>query len=443
LEQSRAQLEVDWQRRCEDTEREVYMKQEQLLAGLTKQRDQSVALAQERERELAQRDDLIRVLTQTRDQALATLQRHGLAIPTRLPNKEEQEKSYAYDAGDLQDLPPEEKVKSLAEQNDNLRAVIRQMRHDMENLSNELAARSPSVMVQGRDGEEGTSVPLTTEYVESLEKEITELKSKNRTLRQQIDDMSQSAKPPRRSHRETAPSHGGIQPQDPFIQAHIKELNGTIGALRQEKLELSAQVKKLQATVDHLQGSLNQAHEEVRQKQLSVDQVQYELTTQNRRAADELTALKQRVTELQLQLAQTRKEADEYFKSGLERNAEATSLENQLSTLKVELASQGRGAVSFNPEAAVIRQLQDEIYRLRKQLTSGIQGSDKDFLDSMSLAQPPTSDLARLHGKLQVAARRINRLSQEKEQLIQMGNRLRAELAKYTGKIMALTGKSL
>ena len=40
LERSRAQLEVDWQRRCEDTEREVYMNQEQLVAGLTKQRDQ-------------------------------------------------------------------------------------------------------------------------------------------------------------------------------------------------------------------------------------------------------------------------------------------------------------------------------------------------------------------------------------------------------------------
>ena len=111
-----------------------------------------MALAQERERELAQRDDLIRVLTQTRDQALATLQRHGLPVPTQLPNK----------AGDLQDLPPEEKIKSLTAQNDNLRAVIRQMRQDMENLSNELAARPPSVVVQGRDGEEGTSVPLTT-----------------------------------------------------------------------------------------------------------------------------------------------------------------------------------------------------------------------------------------------------------------------------------------
>lgn len=120
-----------------------------------------MALAQERERELVQRDDLIRVLTQTRDQALATLQRHGLAIPTQLPNKEMQEKSYPYDGSDLQDLPPEEKIKSLEAQNDNLRAVIRQMRHDMENLSSELAARPPSVMVQGRDGEEGTSVPLT------------------------------------------------------------------------------------------------------------------------------------------------------------------------------------------------------------------------------------------------------------------------------------------
>ena len=42
LERSRAQLEVDWQRQCEDTEREVYMKQEQLVAGLTKQRDQVI-----------------------------------------------------------------------------------------------------------------------------------------------------------------------------------------------------------------------------------------------------------------------------------------------------------------------------------------------------------------------------------------------------------------
>jgi len=60
------------------------------------------------------------------------------------------------------------------------------------------------------------------------------------------------------------PLHGrsalqGVHPQDQFVQAHIKEMNETIGVLRQEKSELSAKVKKHQATVDHLQGSLNKA----------------------------------------------------------------------------------------------------------------------------------------------------------------------------------------
>ena len=120
-----------------------------------------MALAQERERELSQRDDLIRVLTQTRDQALATLQHHGLAIPTQIPNKEELETLRMCDADSLQDVPPEERIKALEAQNDNLRGVIRQMQHDMEDLSNQLATRPPSVMMQCRDGEEGASVPLT------------------------------------------------------------------------------------------------------------------------------------------------------------------------------------------------------------------------------------------------------------------------------------------
>ncbi|XP_073246831.1 coiled-coil domain-containing protein 57-like [Porites lutea] len=425
LERSRAQLEVDWQRRCEDTERKVYSKQEQLITGLTKQRDQSVALAQERERELAQRDSLIRVLTETRDQALATLQRHGLAIPTQLPSKDKQTAINAHGTADRQDLPAEEKIKALEVQNADLRAVIRQMRHDMEDLNNQLAGRPPSVLVRGRDDGEGPSVPLTKEYVESLEKEITELKSKNRTLRQRMEEVaSKASKPPPYGR----PGLPGTQTQDPFIQAHIKELNGAVGALRQEKLELSAQVKKHQATVDHLQGSLNQVHEEVRQKQLAVDQLQYELTTQNRRATDELSALKQRITELELQLIQTRREADEYFKSGLERNAEATSLGNQLSTLKVELASQGGGGKLFNPQASVVKQLQEEILRLRRQLLSGVQTSDEASFDPY-----PASNVSRLHSKLQEAARRISQLSQEKEQLIQMGNRLRAELTNFTG----------
>ena len=61
--------------------------------------------------------------------------------------------------------------------------------------------------------------------MESLEKEITELKSKNRTLKQQVEEKPPSAQP--RSRVQIAVS--GVQPQDSFIQAHIRELNGTIG----------------------------------------------------------------------------------------------------------------------------------------------------------------------------------------------------------------------
>ena len=64
------------------------------------------------------------------------------------------------------------------------------------------------------------------EYVESLEKEITELKSKNRTLRQRMEEVASKASKPPPYGRSELP---GTQAQDPFIQAHIKELNGAVG----------------------------------------------------------------------------------------------------------------------------------------------------------------------------------------------------------------------
>ena len=65
----------------------------------------------------------------------------------------------------------------------------------------------------------------------------------------------------------------------------------------------------------------------------------------------------------------------------------------------------------------------------------GVQSSDQASFDPTPFMQPQASSVSRLHSKLQEAARRISQLSQEKEQLIQMGNRLRAELTKFTGKV--------
>ena len=92
-----------------------------------------------------------------------TLQRHGLSVPTEIPCKENRVtlSSEHRSVDDIQDLPPQGKNNILQQQNANLREVIRQMRQDMEDLSNELASRPASVMVQQRDDQEETSVPLT------------------------------------------------------------------------------------------------------------------------------------------------------------------------------------------------------------------------------------------------------------------------------------------
>ncbi|EDO29072.1 predicted protein [Nematostella vectensis] len=186
LERSKAQLEFDWQRRCDDAERNAYTRQEELIKNLTRTKNEAVAISKERERELQQREDLIRILTETRDQAHATLQRHGLSIPSHLPSKER--------PGGTAESDPN--VTSLQEQNRNLRDVIRQMRREMEGLNEQLATRPPSVMEPARPEGNDESVPLTPEYVKSLESEIRELKSKNRALSQRLEELPLTYKPP-------------------------------------------------------------------------------------------------------------------------------------------------------------------------------------------------------------------------------------------------------
>ena len=59
---------------------------------------------------------------------------------------------------------------------------------------------------------------------------------------------------------------------------------------------------------------------------MAIDQLQYELGAANRRSQTEVAGLRQKVSDLELQLIEARKEADEYHKSNLERNMEGTQL---------------------------------------------------------------------------------------------------------------------
>lgn len=68
------------------------------------------------------------------------------------------------------------------------------------------------------------------------------------------------------------------------------------------------------------------------EKQLQVDQLHYELNACKRRSETEVLSLRQRISDLELQVTEARKEADEYYRANTESNMEVTALANQVTT---------------------------------------------------------------------------------------------------------------
>ncbi|KAJ1128676.1 hypothetical protein NDU88_007051 [Pleurodeles waltl] len=412
LERAKVQVELDWQKRCENAERIQYQKSEEVIQGLTAARDKVAAELQEKNRVLQEVEAVLSAVTVERDRAVRALQTHGV-----LPERENQA-----DPGDGKHLSgtdfPSVEIRKLQEQNSGLRAVIAGMRKEMEALSEPSVPVVLSVAKQDEPKPavfEQESVRDSTDpgYVKSLEDEVRSLKQKCRNAEEQIEELSRC---PRRSPPVTpVPQVSG---ENAYIQSHVRALNETIGALRADKVASAAATKKLEARAAHLESVVTQLTHKLRQKQVDVDQLRYELTHHTQESAFELSTAQQRVAELKLQLTEARKEAEEYFKGNLQQNLEAVALGNEVSALKLDLAC-NRAPVVVK-QSSVIKQLQEEILRLREKLYC--QGSEDGSQQHLNL------NVQILHTKLREAARRIARLSQEKEQLIDLGNRLRAEL---------------
>ena len=66
---------------------------------------------------------------------------------------------------------------------------------------------------------------------------------------------------------------------------------------------------------------------------MEIDQLNYELSAVKRRTDTEVSSLRQRIVDLELQVTDARKEADEYYRASVEHNTEATALANQVAPL--------------------------------------------------------------------------------------------------------------
>lgn len=390
LEQKRVQLELDWERRCEDVRSEHYLKSEEIIQNLTQARDQVTAELREKERELQETMTVLQSVTVERDQALCGNKPALTGFQTSV-----------IDGSSF----PSEEIRRLQQQNNTLKAVVAEMRKEMEILSKQrLAAPRPATNLE-------PSTAGSTDYTKALEKKILELKAKCRNLEERLEESSKTVN----TSINPTPAFP-VSPDNAYLQNHIRSLNETIGGLRVEKVANAAALKKQEVRLAHLESTVEQLTQQCHSKHMENESLCLELANHKRAATAEEAKLKQRVAAAELELNEVRREAEEYQKGSLLHNLETVALGNQVSALKVDLASR-REPIVLN-QSEMVKQLQEENLSLRKQLL---------LLHSSSRGSS-IGDVPLLQSKLKQAARMISGLSQDKQHLIEMGNRLRAQL---------------
>ncbi|KAM5272703.1 coiled-coil domain-containing protein 57 [Ctenodactylus gundi] len=187
LERERVQLGLDWQRRCDDIEREQIQRSEALIQGLTEARDQVAAKLQEAERALREQEVVLKAVALERDQAVEGLHAQGL-----LPGQEPQQRE-----GEMRHFPSEE-IQQLQEQNASLRSAVALMRREMEVLSHQMPP--PAQLGKEATDAQLPSAPPRADaapgYVLALEAEVQDLKHKLMGLEEQLATMPDPKRTP-------------------------------------------------------------------------------------------------------------------------------------------------------------------------------------------------------------------------------------------------------
>nr|KAF6415223.1 coiled-coil domain containing 57 [Molossus molossus] len=374
LERDKVQLDLDWQRRCESAERDQYRRSEELIQGLSTAREQIAAKLQEAERKLFDQEVVLKAVTLERDQALQMLRTHGL-----LPEQEGQVLLKRHEE-EVSSFPSGE-IQRLQEQNANLRSAVAQMRVEMEALSERtLPSALPGASPESpRPPDAEAAADAAPDYVLALEAEIRNLKCKFKALEEQLGDTLEASKmPPSHadgppSTRPAAGSAGGVMPADGLSTGPAPRWLGDRAHL------LNLLVAQLR----------EQALQEPPQVHISRPELPH--------AAGQVPL---EVLELQRQVAE---------------------LEKHLWTAQKE----GRGPLSRQQPQA------PDTVALGRQCPAAEGPAGTQGLGTQLPQDPSVQQLQR---KLKEAARTVLRLRLEKEQLLELGNRLRAEQGRPSGK---------
>uniref|UniRef100_A0A7M4ECN3 Coiled-coil domain containing 57 n=1 Tax=Crocodylus porosus TaxID=8502 RepID=A0A7M4ECN3_CROPO len=184
LEQARVQAELDWQRRCENAERNHYQKSEDLIQKLSTARDQVTAKLQKTKHRLHEMETVLSAVTLERDQAVQALRKHDVT-----PEEQKQVRQF------LEKDFPSAVIQKLQQQNTNLRTAVAEMRKEMEILSDRIPSSSVKEKMQCTQQTatdvEAASVTFTPDYIQSLEEEIRKLKQKCWAMEEKLEKVSE------------------------------------------------------------------------------------------------------------------------------------------------------------------------------------------------------------------------------------------------------------
>ncbi|XP_026033254.1 coiled-coil domain-containing protein 57 isoform X4 [Maylandia zebra] len=272
LEKNSVQMELEWQRRFEDVKADYYLANEQLIQDLIEARDQAKAELMEREQQLHDLTVLLQSTSREQDQAV-----QGLTPKV--------------------DSLASVEIRRLQEQNSALRAVVTQMRKDMEGLGHLLVLPNAEAPVQPPYQESSASkgntaggscldergrCPAVTR-VESASNDITQ----QRTLVQQLQGDSKYVKPALMCGVFKSVHPAKNDPQ--LLRVRLKQAASCIARLSREKQQLIALGNRLRAQIaaDGRQAPGGLEKDTPTEKlgdhhgRLSaVEQLQYQLTTQ-------------------------------------------------------------------------------------------------------------------------------------------------------------------
>ena len=198
---------------------------------------------QELRQKLSQQADTEESTRSQRDAALATLHQHGLSCDV---------------AGHVSVMA------TLRAQNEEFRNIIKQMRAELEQLSDWSAQR----------GDPSADSMPTADYVRYMEGEVRTLKTRNRDLAEQLQQAAPLGKPPTPNSakkRTRSPVRAEKKPTDhtpPSSPAadtrhrnHLIALSDTIASLHREKTALESKALEWRKNAEILQESLKEEEE--------------------------------------------------------------------------------------------------------------------------------------------------------------------------------------